>query len=84
MQDFSNDDGDDDVFLVHCYDRSSDLKSEAICMQEIEMSLMAENVFCNGLSTLLANLILRIDPINKPTDRPWAVEYNVGSECRIE
>lgn len=84
MRDFSDDDDDDDGLLVHCYDGSSDLKSEAICMQEIEMSLMAENVFCNGLSTLLANLILRIDPINKPTDRPWAVEYKIGSECRFE
>lgn len=84
MRDFSDDDDDDDGLLVHSYDGSSDLKSEAICMQEIEMSLMAENVFCNGLSTLLANLILRIDPINKPTDRPWAVEYKIGSECRFE
>lgn len=84
MRDFSDDDDDDDGLLVHSYDGSSDLKSEAICMQEVEMSLMAENVFCNGLSTLLANLILRIDPINKPTDHPWAVEYKIGSECRFE
>lgn len=84
MRDFSDDDDDDDGLLVHSYDGSSDLKSEAICMQEVEMSLMAENVFCNGLSTLLANLILRIDPINKPTDQPWAVEYKIGSECRFE
>lgn len=84
MRDYSEDDDDDDGLLVHSYDGSSDLKSEAICMQDVEMSLMAENVFCNGLSTLLANLILRIDPINKATDQPWAIEYKIGSECRFE
>lgn len=80
--DFSED--DDDGLLVPSYDGSSDLKSEAICMQEVEMSLLAENVFCNGLSTLLANLILRVIPQTKPTDQPWAIEYKIGSECRLE
>lgn len=84
LKDFSDEDDDDDGLWVPSYDGSSDLKSEAICMQEVEMSLMAENVFCNGLSTFLANLILRIDPINKPTDKPWAIEYKIGSECRFE
>lgn len=83
IKDYSEDD-DDDGLLVESYDGSSDLKSEAICMQEVEMSLMAENVFCNGLSTLLANLILRIDPISKLSDSPWAIEYKIGSECRFE
>lgn len=79
-----DDDDDDDGLLVASYDGSSDLKSEAICMQEVEMSLLAENVFCNGLSTLLANLILRVNPQTKPTDQPWAIEYKIGSECRFE
>lgn len=83
LKDFSEDDDDDGLF-VPSYDGSSDLKSEAICMQEVEMSLLAENVFCNGLSTLLANLILRVDPISKPSDQPWAIEYKIGSECRFE
>ena len=60
MRDYSEDDDDDDGLLVHSCDGSSDLKSEAICMQEVEMSLIAENVFCNGLSTLLGTLILRL------------------------
>lgn len=81
--DFSDDD-DDDGMLVPNYDGSSDLKSEAICMQEVETSILAENVFCNGLSTLLANLILRVNPQRKPSDQPWATEYKIGSECRFE
>lgn len=84
-EDEEDDDGDDgDGLLVPNYDGSSDLKSEAICMQEVEMSLLAENVFCNGLSTLLANLILRVIPQTKPSDQPWAIEYKIGSECRFE
>lgn len=84
-EDEEDDDGDDgDGLLVPNYDGSSDLKSEAICMQEVEMSLLAENVFCNGLSTLLANLILRVNPQTKPSDQPWAIEYKIGSECRFE
>lgn len=81
--DFSDDD-DDDGMLVPNYDGSSDLKSESICMQEVETSILAENVFCNGLSTLLANLILRVNPQRKPNDQPWATEYKIGSECRFE
>lgn len=81
--DFSDDD-DDDGMLVPNYDGSSDLKSEAICMQEVETSILAENVFCNGLSTLLANLILRVNPQRKPNDQAWATEYKIGSECRFE
>lgn len=82
--DEEDDDGDDDGLFVPNYDGSSDLKSEAICMQEVEMSLLAENVFCNGLSTLLANLILRVNPQTKQSDQPWAIEYKIGSECRFE
>ncbi|KAI0562787.1 Calcium-activated BK potassium channel alpha subunit [Gracilaria domingensis] len=84
MGDFEDEDDDDDGMLVASYDGSSDLKSEALCMQEIEMSLMAKNVFCNGLSTLLANLILRVTPMLKDEDPMWAWEYKLGTECRFE
>lgn len=83
-EDDDDDSGDDDGLFVPNYDGSSDLKSEAICMQEVEMSLLAENVFCNGLSTLLANLILRVNPQTKESDQPWSIEYKIGSECRFE
>lgn len=83
-EDDDDDGGDDDGLLVPSYDGSSEMKSEAICMQEVEMSLLAENVFCNGLSTLLANLILRVNPQTKQSDQPWAIEYKIGSECRFE
>lgn len=83
--DFSDDDMDDDGLHVPHYDGSSDLKSEAICMQEVEMCLLAENIFCNGLSTLLANLVLHVQPQTKPEeDRPWMIEYKIGAECRFE
>eukprot|EP00737_Agarophyton_chilense_P001478 gb/GEZJ01001663.1/.p1 GENE.gb/GEZJ01001663.1/~~gb/GEZJ01001663.1/.p1 ORF type:complete len:1636 (-),score=201.02 gb/GEZJ01001663.1/:993-5900(-) len=84
MGDFDDGDDDDDGLLVTSYDGSSDLTSEAICMQEIEMSLLAKNVFCNGLSTLLANLILRVTPMLKDEDPIWAWEYKLGTECRFE
>ena len=44
--------------VVPRYDGTCDLKSEAVCMQEREMFILAENGLCNGLSTLLANLII--------------------------
>jgi Calcium-activated BK potassium channel alpha subunit/Ion channel len=81
--DLSDDDDDDDFMVVSDYDGMSDLKSDAICMQEVEMSLLAENVFCNGLSTVLSNLVLNVVPQTKPTDRPWMVEYKIGAECRL-
>lgn len=81
--DFSEEDDDDDFMVISDYDGMSDLKSDAICMQEVEMSLLAENVFCNGLSTLLSNLVLNVLPQTKPTDRPWMVEYKIGAECRM-
>lgn len=78
-----DDDDDDDFMLVSDYDCTSDLKSDALCMQEAEMSLLAENVFCNGLSTMLSNLILNVLPQAKQADRPWMVEYKIGAECRL-
>lgn len=81
--DFSDDDDDDDFMVVSDYDWKTEMKSDAICMQEVEMSLLAENVFCNGLTTLLSNLVLNVVPQSKPTDRPWMVEYKIGAECRL-
>lgn len=61
--------------------------SEAVCMQEVEMGLLAENVFCNGLSTLLCNLCQRVRPpadTQLPsTDAMWMHEYRLGSECHF-
>ncbi|CAN8073689.1 unnamed protein product [Agarophyton chilense] len=58
--------------------------SESLCMQEIEIVLLAENTFCNGLSTLIANATLRIAPQSSRNDRPWLVEYKLGAECGIQ
>ncbi|KAI0557571.1 Calcium-activated BK potassium channel alpha subunit [Gracilaria domingensis] len=58
--------------------------SESLCMQEIETVLLAENMFCNGLSTLIANATLRIAPQSSRNDRPWLVEYKLGAECGIQ
>ncbi|KAI0558607.1 Calcium-activated BK potassium channel alpha subunit [Gracilaria domingensis] len=82
--DFEDEDDNNDGLLVTSYDGSSDLKSEALCMQEIEMSLMAKNIFYNGLSTLLANSILRVAPMLEDEDRMWAWKYKLGTECRCE
>lgn len=60
-----------------------ELKSANLCMQEIETVLLAENVFCNGLSTLLANAVLRVAPQPSKTDSPWLMEYKLGAECSI-
>ena len=64
---------------------SSAQLSEAVCMQEVEMGLLAENVFCNGLSTLLCNLCQQggqpADPNISPDNPSWMYEYGLGSEC---
>ncbi|CDF36684.1 unnamed protein product [Chondrus crispus] len=59
-------------------------KSESLCVQELETVLLAENVFCNGLSTLIANATLRVAPQSNRNDRPWLVEYKLGAECCIQ
>ena len=59
-------------------------KSEFLCMQELETVLLAENTFCNGLSTLIANATLRVAPQSHYNDRPWLVEYKLGAECSIQ
>mmetsp|Transcript_13076 Transcript_13076/g.51944 ORF Transcript_13076/g.51944 Transcript_13076/m.51944 type:complete len:741 (-) Transcript_13076:4302-6524(-) len=52
-----------------------------LCMQNIETMFVAENVFCNGLSTLMVNGISRLHPAFKEDDKPWLHEYKVGAEC---
>lgn len=59
-------------------------RSESLCMQELETVLLAENVFCNGLSTLIANAALRVAPQPNRNDRPWLVEYKLGAECSAQ
>ena len=58
-------------------------KSESVCLRELEMALLAENVFCNGLSTLITNLTLRFAPTPDHCDRPWLKEYKLGAQCCI-
>lgn len=56
---------------------------ESLCMQKLEMALLSESVFCNGLSTLITNLAMRQQPKSRESDPPWLREYMVGSECCI-
>lgn len=64
--------------------RSVMRKSENLCMQELETVLLAENTFCNGLSTLIANATLRVAPQSHRSDQPWLLEYKLGAECSIQ
>lgn len=75
-----------DGMINTLYDGMSDRKSEVICMQDVEMSMLAENVFCNGVSTLLSNLLLRSKPTVKADDdkTPWIIEYKTGTENSLE
>lgn len=68
----------------HSHSNDKGRKSESLCMQELETVLLAENVFCNGLSTLLANATLRVAPQPNRNDKPWLVEYKLGAECSIQ
>jgi len=63
---------------------SGKISSHALCMQDIEASLMAENSFCNGLSTLLSNVVFNAVPTPEMNDRPWLIEYKSGAMCRLE
>lgn len=64
--------------------RNNGRKSASLCMRELETVLLAENVFCNGLSTLLANATLRVDPPYVDNRSPWLTEYRLGAECSIQ
>lgn len=77
---FQDTENENDELLVNERNRNG----ESLCTQELELALLAENVYCNGLSTLLANLTLRFAPIPKPKDRSWLMEYKLGAQCCIE
>lgn len=71
-----------DGMIVQDFEGPTGPKSEAICMQDLEMSMLAGNVFCNGMSTLLSNLLLLTVPTMDPADEeePWLKEYKAGTE----
>lgn len=58
--------------------------SISLCMEELETVLLSENIFCNGLSTLIANATLRVAPQSHSKDRPWLMEYKLGAECSVQ
>ena len=68
--------------------RTQDLKfyrhSENLCMQELETVLLAENVFCNGLSTLIGNATAQVAHDMKQIDLPWLTEYRLGANCNVQ
>ncbi len=78
----SLDDDESDGMVLPLYEGPTAPKSEAICMQDLEMSMLAVNVFCNGMSTLLSNLLLLTVPTKDPADdeEPWLKEYKAGTE----
>lgn len=58
--------------------------SISLCMEELETVLLSENIFCNGLSTFIANATLRVAPQSHSKDRPWLMEYKLGAECSVQ
>lgn len=36
--------------------------SISVCLREVEMTLFTENIFCNGFSSLVTNLVCHLDP----------------------
>ena len=78
----SLDDDESDGMVLPLYEGPTAPKSEAICMQDLEMSMLAVNVFCNGMSTLLSNLLLFTFPTKDLADdeEPWLKEYKAGTE----
>lgn len=70
--------------LVRASRNVKDRKSVSLCMQEVETVLLSESIFCNGLSTLVANATLRVAPQSHSKDRPWLMEYKLGAECSVQ
>lgn len=64
--------------------KAKNRESISLCMQEIETVLLSESIFCNGLSTLIANATLRVAPQSHSKDRPWLMEYKLGAECSVQ
>ena len=75
-------DDDSDGMVATVYEGRREPRSEAICMQDLEMSMLAANIYCNGMSTLLSNLLLFTVPTKDPADEeePWLKEYKAGTE----
>lgn len=80
------DDGADGMVVLN-FEGPTGPKSEAICMQDLEMSMLAGNVFCHGMSTLLSNLLLLTRPTavtdEDTAEQPWMVEYKAGTENHL-
>ncbi|GAB0494453.1 hypothetical protein MMPV_005746 [Pyropia vietnamensis] len=60
-------------------------RSQVVCLQSVRMTLLAENVHCNGLSTLLSNCILDIRPSRHARSgaSAWLREYTDGAACSL-
>lgn len=60
-------------------------RSQVVCLQSVRMTLLAENVHCNGLSTLLSNCVLDIRPSRhaRSGDSAWLREYTDGAACSL-
>mmetsp|Transcript_4423 Transcript_4423/g.18858 ORF Transcript_4423/g.18858 Transcript_4423/m.18858 type:complete len:1101 (-) Transcript_4423:299-3601(-) len=58
--------------------------SISVCLREVEMTLFTENIFCNGFSSLVTNLVCHLDPSVSINDKPWMVEYKIGAACRLQ
>jgi len=58
-------------------------RSTSICLRDMEAALISENVFCNGLGTLITNLIMHEDSAVHSNDKPWMTEYKLGAACRM-
>lgn len=76
---------DQSTALLRASNRTAKIRaSVSLCMQELETVLLSENVFCSGLSTLIANATLRVAPQSHSKDRPWLMEYKLGAECSVQ
>lgn len=58
--------------------------SQHVCLQEIQMALIAGNIKANGVGTLLSNMYLDV-PISKLTkeDPGWLYEYLMGAASNL-
>ncbi|KAA8493840.1 Potassium channel subfamily T member 2 [Porphyridium purpureum] len=65
-------------------ERNPLLRSTSIGVEDFFLTLLAENIFANGMSTLLANLILPVKPQGRQGDRPFLSEYKLGAESLFD
>ena len=58
--------------------------SQHVCLQEIQMALIAGNIKANGVGTLLSNMYLDV-PVSKLTkeDPGWLYEYLMGAASNL-